>query len=85
VVAALEHHQQACAGFERVLGPDHPDTLARRAGLARAYYAAGQLGDAVAVLRDAIARSEQALSPSDPLTLVLREAVAEITGEMTAE
>ena len=83
--AALEHHQQACAGYERVLGPDHPDTLARRADLAHAYYAAGQLGDAVALLRDTIARSEQALSPGDSLTLALRAAVAEVTGEMTAE
>ena len=44
---ALREHQQACAGYERALGPDHPLTLARRADLARAYYAAGQLGDAV--------------------------------------
>jgi tetratricopeptide (TPR) repeat protein len=82
---ALEHHQQACAGYERVLGPGHPDTLARRADLARAYYAAGQLGDAVALFRDTIARSEQALSPGDPLTVALREAAADITGEMAAE
>ena len=83
--AALEHHQRACAGYERMLGPDHPETLGRRADLAHAYYAAGQLGDAVALLRDTIARSEQALSPGDPLTLALRQAAADITGEMTAE
>ena len=82
--AALEHHQQACAGYEGILGADHPGTLARRADLARAYYAAGQVGDAVALLRDAIARSEQALSPGDPLTVALREAAADITGEMSA-
>ena len=45
-------HQEACAGYERVFGADHPDTLARRADLAHAYYAAGQLGDAVTLLRD---------------------------------
>ena len=82
--AALQYHQEACDGYERVYGADHPDTLARRAYLARAYAAAGQLGEAVTLLRDTIARSEQALSPGDPLTVALRQALTEITGEMTA-
>jgi tetratricopeptide (TPR) repeat protein len=82
--AALQHYQEACAGYERVLGADHPDTLACRADLARAYAAAGQAGEAVTLLRDTISRSEQALSPGDPLTQVLRQALAGITGEMTA-
>ena len=82
--AALQQHQVVCAGYERVFGADHPDTLARRADLAHAYCAAGQLGEAVLLLREAIARSEQALSPGDPLTLALRQALAGITGEMTA-
>ena len=82
--AALQHHQQACAGYERVFGADHPETFARRADLARAYAAAGQAGEAVTLLRDTIARSEQALSPGDPLTRALRQALAEITSEMTA-
>ena len=82
--AALQQHQVVCAGYERVFGADHPGTLARRADLAHAYYAAGQLGEAVLLLREAIARSEQALSPGDPLTLALQQALADITGEMTA-
>ena len=65
---ALHLHQETCAGYERVFGGDHPDTLARRADLAHAYSAAGQLGEAVTLLRDTITRSEQALSPGDPLT-----------------
>ena len=65
---ALHLHQETCAGYERVFGADHPDTLARRADLAHAYYAAGQAGEAVTLLRDTITRSEQALSPGDPLT-----------------
>jgi tetratricopeptide (TPR) repeat protein len=82
--AALQLHEQTCAGYERALGAGHPDTLASRADLARAYFAAGQLGDAVSLLRDAIAGSERALSPADPLTRALRQALAEITGAMTA-
>ena len=35
---------------------------------------AGQLGDAVALLRDGIARAELALSPDDPVTRALRQA-----------
>jgi hypothetical protein len=38
----------------------------------------------VTLLRDAIARSEQALSLGDPLTLALRLALAEVSGEMSA-
>jgi len=38
----------------------------------------------VSLLRDTIARSEQALSPADPLTRVLQETLAGITAEMTA-
>ena len=82
--AALQQYQETCAGYERVLGAEHPDTLARHADLAHAYHAAGQAGDAVALLHDTITRSEQALSPGDPLTQTLRQALAAITAEMTA-
>ncbi len=74
---ALQLRQEVCAGYERVFGAGHPGTLACRADLARAYAAAGQAGEA-------IARSEQALSPTDLLTQALRQALAEINGEMTA-
>jgi tetratricopeptide (TPR) repeat protein len=82
--AALQLRQEACAGYESAFGPEHPDTLASYADLARAYSAAGQAGEAVTLLRDAIARSEQALSPGDPLTIALRQALADLTGEMSA-
>ena len=58
--------------------------MARRADLAHAYWAAGPLGEAVLLLREAIARSEQALSPGDPLTRTLQQALADITGEIAA-
>jgi hypothetical protein len=81
---ALREHQQACAGYERAFGPDHPATLARRADLASAYRAVGQLGDAVTLLRDSIPRAEQALSPGDPVTVRLRQVLAGITTDMPA-
>ena len=82
---ALREYQQACAGYERALGPDHPGTLACRADLASAYYAAGQLGDAVTLLNDSIPRAEQALSPGDPVTRRLRQVLAGITADISAE
>lgn len=82
--AALQLRQEACAGYESAFGPEHPDTLASYADLAHAYSAAGQAGEAVTLLRDTIARSEQALSPGDPLTLALRQALTDLTGEMSA-
>jgi tetratricopeptide (TPR) repeat protein len=60
---ALQQHQEACAGYERVFGADHPVALACRADLAPVCYAAGQAGEAVMLLRDAVARSEQAPIP----------------------
>lgn len=83
--AALREHQLACAGYERALGADHAQTLASQADLARAYHTVGQLGDAVTLLRAAITRSEQALSPGDPVSARLRQALADITAETTAQ
>ena len=38
-------HEQTLADRERVLGPDHPDTLQSRNNLANAYQAAGRTGE----------------------------------------
>jgi hypothetical protein len=46
-----------------------------RADLANAYVAAGRLADAAALLRDTLARCEQALPAGDPLTLALRQSM----------
>jgi hypothetical protein len=80
----VQARQEACAGYEATFGDAHPDTLASYADLARACSAAGQAGEAVRLLRAAIDHSERALSPGDPLTVALRQALAEVTGEMSA-
>ena len=77
---ALQLYEEACAGYERTIGADHPTTLACQADLARAYYATGRLGDAMALLNDIIARGERALPAGDPLTQKMRETLANITG-----
>ena len=65
---------------ERVLGPEHPDTLTARANLARW---TGQAGDAAAA-RDQFAAllpvRERVLGPEHPDTLTARRDLAYWTG-----
>jgi Tetratricopeptide repeat len=76
--AALQLSGQCCADSERVLGPDHPDTLARMANLAHLYYVVGRVGDAEALLRGIAARCERVLPPGDPLTQAVHQNLANI-------
>ena len=80
MATALQLYEQACEGYERVLGADHPETLDRRANLAYAYYAVGRLTDATTMLRDTVERCERVLPPGDPLTRSVRESLTNIAG-----
>jgi Tetratricopeptide repeat len=80
MASAMQLYEQTCADYERVLGADHPDTLARRANLAHAYYSAGRLSDATTLLRDTVARCERTLPPGDPFTETVRESLTNIAG-----
>ncbi|MET7339239.1 tetratricopeptide repeat protein [Nonomuraea sp. NPDC005650] len=64
------------AGCERVLGPDHPDTLASRHSLASAYEAAGDLGRAIPLNEATLADRERVLGPDHPDTLTSRHNLA---------
>ena len=48
---AISTGESLLADHERVLGPDHPDTLASRNNLATAYRAAGRTADADRIRR----------------------------------
>ena len=63
------------ADRERVLGPDHPDTLASRDNLA-AYQAAGRLGEAIPLHERTLADRERVLGPDHPDTLTTRNNLA---------
>jgi hypothetical protein len=78
--SALQLYEQTCAGYERVLGADHPDALTYRLSLANAYYKVGRLGDGLMLLRDIVARCEQVLLPGDPLMRAARESLINIGG-----
>jgi eukaryotic-like serine/threonine-protein kinase len=79
--AAEQAYEQARAGFERVLGPRHPDTLRCRVELARVYGRLGRYGDERALLRNTVDRLERTLPKDDPLIRELRESLADIGEE----
>ena len=46
---AIRLHEETLADRERVLGPDHPDTLKSRNNLASAYQEAGRTAEAMSL------------------------------------
>jgi hypothetical protein len=62
--------------LERVLGPDHPDTLSARNSLAVAYRAAGRAADAIRMHEKTLAAREQVRGPDHPSTLSSRNNLA---------
>ena len=64
------------ADLDRVLGPDHPDTLASRNNLAAAYRAAGRFAEAIALHERTLAGRERVLGPDHPATLNSRNNLA---------
>jgi hypothetical protein len=70
---AIRLYERSVAGFDRILGPAHPDTLTSRANLASAYHTAGRSTDAVKLLERTLADCEQAMGRQDPMTEALRE------------
>ena len=64
------------ADHERVLGPDHPDTLASRNDLAEAYRDAGRAAEAIPLHERTLADRERVLGPDHPDTLQSRNNLA---------
>ena len=73
---AAGHHQRALADCVRVLGKDHPRTLASRNNLANAYEAAGDLGRAIPLHEQVLADRRRVLGKRHPDTLVSRNNLA---------
>ena len=67
----------ACA---RVLGEDHPHTLASRNNLAAAYRSAGDLGRAIPLFEATLAACARMLGDDHPLTMAVRGNLHELTG-----
>ncbi|MBP6997505.1 MAG: tetratricopeptide repeat protein, partial [Phycicoccus sp.] len=61
---------------ERVLGPEHPDTLTSRNNLAGAYESAGDLAKAIPLYQATLTDRERILGPEHPNTLTSRNNLA---------
>ena len=57
------------ADRERVLGPDHLDTIAARGNLGSAYHSAGKMASAVQLYEQACDSYQRVLGPDHPDTL----------------
>ena len=62
--------------LERLLGPDHPDTLNSRNSLAAAYLAAGRVSEAIPLFEQILAVRQRVLGPDDPETLISQNNLA---------
>jgi tetratricopeptide (TPR) repeat protein len=73
---ALGYMRRAMVADERLLGVEHPNTLASRSNLAAAYHAAGEHTRAIELFERALADFERILGPEHPNTLVSRNNLA---------
>jgi Tetratricopeptide repeat len=80
MAAAVQLYEQTRDGYADLLGPDHRETLNASLRLAHAYFGVGRLGDVTRVLRETLSRCEATLGPSDPLTVAVRESLANVSG-----
>lgn len=68
-------YEATLADCERVLGPDHPDTLISRNNLADAHRSAGDLGRAIPLHEATLADCERVLGPDHPTTKTVRRSL----------
>src|SRR5271166_303547 len=73
---AISVGEPLTADLERLLGPDHPDTLNSRNSLAAAYLAAGRVTDAIPLFEQTLAGRERLLGPDHSDTLTSRNNLA---------
>ena len=73
---AIEYGKPLVADAERVLGPDHPDTVGARHNLAVAYWAARRLDEAIPLFERTLADTERVLGADHPDTLTTRNNLA---------
>jgi hypothetical protein len=77
---AADQFAELLVVFQRVLGPEHPDTLAIRAGLAWSTGEANEAASARSQFAALLPVVERVLGPENPLTLDVRAGLARWTG-----
>ncbi|MDR1635319.1 MAG: tetratricopeptide repeat protein [Bifidobacteriaceae bacterium] len=78
---AISLLRDVLADRERVLGPDHPDTLTTRHHIAYWTGQAGRVDEAISLLRDVLADLQRVLGPDHPDTLTTCHHIAYWTGD----
>ncbi len=73
---ALASAEAALADRERILGPEHPDTVTARVNAARSHEAAGATGEAIALYERALGSRERMFGRENPETLAVRAQLA---------
>ena len=73
---AIAVGEPLAADLERLLGPDHPDTLNSRNSLAAAYLAAGRVAEAIELFEQTLSVQQRLLGPDDPETLTSQNNLA---------
>ena len=73
---AIPLFEEVLADRVRVLGTDHPETLASRNNLAGAYWSAGRVGEAIPLFEEVLADRVRVLGPDHPDTLASRNGLA---------
>jgi hypothetical protein len=77
VAAVVRAERRHVADIERMLGPDHPDAVTARLGLATVYRWAGRDHDALRALERVVADRERLLGPGHPDTATARATLRE--------
>jgi tetratricopeptide (TPR) repeat protein len=73
---AIAFGEELTADFERVLGPDNPDTLNSRNNLAEAYRGEAQASKAIPLYEKNLATCEREMGLEHPVTLISRNNLA---------
>ena len=73
---AIAVGEPLAADLERLLGPDHPDTLNSRNSLAAAYLVAGRVAEAIHLFEQTLSVQQRSLGPDDPETLTSQNNLA---------
>ena len=76
LIRAIDLAARTLTDSERVLGPDHPNTLTARSNLAGAYQSAGRLDQATPLYEATLTEREVVLGPDHPDTLTSRNNLA---------
>jgi hypothetical protein len=73
---AITHWEHTAGTAQRILGPEHPDTLSAQASLAASYRQAGRTGEAISIEEKVAAASVRILGPEHPDTLTAQANLA---------